>query len=61
MAGTKKQHKDAKDKTGKLKPKYKDAPRYKATNGYEDEFKANFKTLSQQMAKDVVKKIAELA
>lgn len=61
MAGTLKEHKNAKDKTGKLKPKYKDAPRYKAIHGYEDEFKDNFTKLSRQMAKDVVRKIADLA
>ncbi len=60
MENIKKQHDNAKDATGKLKPKYKDEPRYKAIFGYEGEFTKNFEKLSKQMAKDVVKEITIL-
>jgi hypothetical protein len=54
----KKEHKNAIDpKTGKLKPKYSDLPRYKAIFGFEDAFKNGFEDSSKEMTKDIVKKI----
>lgn len=60
MEAVVKKHTDAKKKDGTLKAKYKDEPRFQAIHGYEDSFKNKFKTLSQLMAKDLVKEVVNI-
>lgn len=50
-----------KTKTGKLKAKYHDMPRFPTiTNGYEDEFKDNYSKMLKRMVLEVGKKMAIL-
>ena len=46
----------ARTKSKKLKgnKKYTDAPRYKATYGYEDSFKDKFSKMTKAMVQDIV-------
>lgn len=62
MKSSLKEHKNAIDKkTGKLKPKYKDMPRYKAIFGYEEDFTNGFESNMKAMTKDIAKQITIFA
>lgn len=58
-----KEDKISQDNKGKLKPKYRDMPRFKAIFEYEAEFKNNYhkqlKTMVMDISKQLVKQIVK--